>query len=75
RVPTLVLHAEDDPFIVITPGSRRALAANRAITFQPSAHGGHCAFIARRRPGPVHWAEAATVDFCAAASSTVPSIG
>lgn len=75
RVPTLVLHAEDDPFIVITPASRRALAANPAIRFAPSPHGGHCAFMARRRPGPVHWAESAAVDYCAAASSIVRSVG
>lgn len=72
-VPTLLLHAEDDPFIVITPASRRALAANPAISFQPSAHGGHCAFIAPRRPGPVHWAESAAVAFCSA-NSTVRSV-
>ncbi|MGH9393243.1 MAG: YheT family hydrolase, partial [Terriglobales bacterium] len=45
RVPTLVLHAEDDPFIVITPASRALLAANPAITFFPTRHGGHCGFI------------------------------
>ncbi len=45
-VPTLILHAADDPFVQITPESRAALAANHAITFIEPAHGGHCAFLA-----------------------------
>lgn len=65
RVPTLVLHAEDDPFIVITPESRAALAANPAIEFRASAHGGHCAFIHRRNGEGVYWAEARVAQFCA----------
>lgn len=65
RVPTLVLHAEDDPFVVITPETRALLAANPAIEFQASQHGGHCAFIARAIPGQdCYWAEQRIVDFC-----------
>jgi len=69
RVPTLVLHAEDDPFIVITPPSRHALDANPAVSFAPTAHGGHCAFINGRAAANgtgIYWAEAAVVDFVAA---------
>lgn len=63
--PTLVLHAEDDPFIVITPASRARLAANRWIQFEVLPHGGHCAFIDRRQHGHgVYWAEARLVDYC-----------
>lgn len=66
RVPTLVLHAEDDPFIVITPASRALLAANAAIAFRPTPHGGHCGFINARRAGEgVYWAENRVVEFCA----------
>jgi len=58
RVPTLVLHSEDDPFIVITAESRAKLAANPAIRFRPTRHGGHCGFINSRRSGEgVYWAE------------------
>ena len=45
-VPTLILHAEDDPFIRITPGTRTTIAANPHITFLATEHGGHCAFLA-----------------------------
>ncbi|MGH9487537.1 MAG: YheT family hydrolase [Terriglobales bacterium] len=67
RVPTLVLHADDDPFIVITPPSRALLAGNPAVSFRTCAHGGHCAFINSRRSGEgVYWAENRVVEFCAA---------
>ncbi|HEY7856465.1 MAG TPA: alpha/beta fold hydrolase [Terriglobales bacterium] len=64
RVPTLILHAEDDPFIVITPASRAVLAANPAIQFAPTPHGGHCAFINARGEEGVYWAENRVVEFC-----------
>ena len=44
-VPTLILHALDDPFVRITDTSREALNANPNITLIESAHGGHCAFL------------------------------
>jgi hypothetical protein len=45
-VPTLLLHACDDPFIRFTPETRAAIAANPCITLLESEHGGHCAFLA-----------------------------
>lgn len=44
-VPTLVLHAWDDPFIRLTPATHKALLENRSITLVEPAHGGHCAFL------------------------------
>ncbi|MES2394062.1 MAG: alpha/beta fold hydrolase, partial [Acidobacteriota bacterium] len=46
-VPTLILHACDDPFIRITPETYAAIAANPAITLLETEHGGHCAFLAK----------------------------
>jgi hypothetical protein len=45
-VPTLILNAADDPFIRLLPESREKIAANPAITFRQTLHGGHCAFLA-----------------------------
>ncbi len=45
-VPALILHALDDPFVVLTPETVAAVQANPHITFLQSAHGGHCAFLA-----------------------------
>jgi len=50
-VPTLILHAANDPFIRITPETRQKIRANRNITFVEVADGGHCAFIGVRNGG------------------------
>ena len=47
RVPTLLLHAADDPFVTLTPETRATIAANRKITLLEPRHGGHCAFLAQ----------------------------
>jgi uncharacterized protein len=46
-VPTLVLHALDDPFVRLTSESRDKLNANPKITLLESERGGHCAFLAQ----------------------------
>jgi len=46
-VPTLILHALDDPFVRITDESRDKIRANPNITLMESEHGGHCAFLAQ----------------------------
>ena len=46
-VPTLILHALDDPFVRLTAESRDKLNANPNITLIESEHGGHCAFLAQ----------------------------
>ena len=66
-VPTLILCAEDDPFIRLLPESRARILANPHIHFVESRHGGHCAFLARRSTG-VHWAEATVVRYLQAAA-------
>ena len=67
RVPTFILHAEDDPFIVVTPESRALAAANPAVRFVATRYGGHCAFMNPRHPGDPdpYWAENRVLDFCA----------
>jgi uncharacterized protein len=46
-VPTLILHALDDPFVRLTAESREKINANPNITLMESDHGGHCAFLAQ----------------------------
>ncbi|HXR96216.1 MAG TPA: alpha/beta fold hydrolase [Terriglobales bacterium] len=65
RVPTLILHAEDDPFIVVTQESRNTMEGNPNIRFIATRHGGHCAFINTRRSAEgVYWAETRVAEFC-----------
>jgi predicted alpha/beta-fold hydrolase len=44
-VPTLIVHAANDPFIRITAETRRKISSNPNIVFVETADGGHCAFI------------------------------
>jgi len=65
-VPTLVLHALDDPFVQITPESLAALQANPHITLLQPEHGGHCAFLATPVPAnhdDGRWAETTLLRF------------
>ena len=66
RIPALVLHALDDPFVRLTAPSRSALLANPAITLLEPAHGGHCAFLAAPDPtarNDGYWAEHTLLRF------------
>jgi predicted alpha/beta-fold hydrolase len=62
-VPTLVLCAQDDPFIRLYPETRARLLANLHITFVETRHGGHCAFLGPGAADEIHWAEAAVVRY------------
>ncbi len=62
-VPTLILHALDDPFIRMLPKTRARLLANPCVTLVETRHGGHCAFIARRDHDDGMWAERQVVEF------------
>jgi len=61
--PTLVLCAQDDPFIRLLPETRANLLANPRVTFVETRHGGHCAFLSRDRGNDIHWAEAAVIRY------------
>ena len=65
-VPTLVIHAANDPFVRILPESKRRIAANPNITYVETTDGGHCAFIGPHN-GEANddgrWAEREVVEF------------
>jgi predicted alpha/beta-fold hydrolase len=67
-VPTLILCAQDDPFIRLTAETRAKLLANPHIVFAETRHGGHCAYLSRDRGNEIHWAEAAAIRFLLAAA-------
>jgi uncharacterized protein len=62
-VPTLILHALDDPFIRMLPSTRDALLANHRVRLVETAHGGHCAFLAPATGYDGYWAEKMLLDF------------
>ena len=64
RRPTLILAAQDDPFVPFSIFGGAALGENPYITLLAPRHGGHCAFISRHGGDARFWAEARLVNFC-----------
>jgi len=62
-VPTLILHALDDPFIRLLPKTRAAILANPNMTLVETRYGGHCAFLCGDRGNEIHWAEATVTRY------------
>jgi hypothetical protein len=67
-IPTLVIHSDDDPFVVMSAESQRKLAENPNVTFLHTKHGGHCAFIGKPcadGSDDGRWAERKIIEFLA----------
>jgi hypothetical protein len=62
-VPTLILHAANDPFIRILPKTRQKILSNPSITFVETDDGGHCSFLAKPDGDDGRWAERRVVEF------------
>jgi predicted alpha/beta-fold hydrolase len=67
RVPTLIITAEDDPFVPSQPFRDPKVTGNPSITLHVCAHGGHCGFVGQRNGGEDdgYWAESQIVEFVA----------
>jgi predicted alpha/beta-fold hydrolase len=73
RVPTLVLTAENDPFVPVEPFKAAAVTNHPCITVVITADGGHCAFVEAPAPGyDGYWAEREVVRFVTAAMDETP---
>ncbi|MCP9440367.1 MAG: alpha/beta fold hydrolase [Nitrospira sp.] len=63
-VPTLVITAQDDPFIPYSMFTVPSILHHPLIRLVAPSHGGHCGFYQRRTNGEdAHWAENRIVDF------------
>ena len=70
-VPTLIIHALDDPFIRFLPETRDKIAANENIALVETAHGGHCGFLAAAdNLDDGYWAESTLMRFIQSAMRT-----
>jgi uncharacterized protein len=71
-VPTLIIHAANDPFIRLRPETRERILANPHITYIETEDGGHCAFVGESMGGEVkndgRWAEHRVVEFLKASA-------
>jgi uncharacterized protein len=64
RVPTLILTAQDDPFVPVSTFEQKAIRENPNIRLVVPQHGGHCGFISQDGGGERFWSEARVVEFC-----------
>jgi predicted alpha/beta-fold hydrolase len=66
RIPSLIIHAEDDPFIPFAPLRDPAVVNNPYILLVATEQGGHVAFISADQNGDQDrfWAENRIIEFC-----------
>jgi predicted alpha/beta-fold hydrolase len=69
RLPTLIIHAEDDPFIPFEPLRHASFAENPYILVVATEHGGHVAFISSMKNEDRFWAENRAIEFFQMAKS------
>jgi predicted alpha/beta-fold hydrolase len=62
-VPTVILTAQDDPFVPFASFSDPAVTGNPHIHVVAPDRGGHCSFISRYRGDARYWAEARIMEF------------
>jgi predicted alpha/beta-fold hydrolase len=65
-VPSLIIHAANDPFIRVQAETRSRIQANPNITFIETDDGGHCAFLGEPNGDLTddgRWAEREVVEF------------
>ena len=63
RVPTLIIHARDDPFIPFEPLLDPSIISNPYVLLLATARGGHVAFVSSSPGEERFWAENRLVDF------------
>jgi len=74
RIPTLIIHAEDDPFIPFEPLRHVDFSENPYIMLLATERGGHVAFISSTRTNEDRfWAENRAVEFFELARPTFGS--
>ncbi len=74
RVPVLILHSRDDPFLPWTPLTGRDVRNNPFLLPWLTDRGGHAAFLERHPSGPDRsWAENRVVDFVVQIASRLPT--
>ncbi len=72
RIPTLVIHAQDDPFVPFTQLCDASVETNPNVLLLAPNRGGHVAFIAAKASGSEEdrfWAENRLIDFCRAVAA------
>ena len=71
RVPTLIIHAQDDPFIPFEPLRNAIFSENPYIMLVATERGGHVAFVTSRTNEDRFWAENRVIEFFRIANGDV----
>jgi len=73
QVPTLIIHAEDDPFIPFAPLRDPSVVNNPYVLLIAPSRGGHVAFIQSELNGDPDrfWAENRVIEFCTLAEDSL----
>ena len=65
RIPTLIIHSEDDPFIPFEPLRQDSFSENPYVLMIKTDRGGHVAFVGSKTGGEDRfWAENRALEFC-----------
>jgi predicted alpha/beta-fold hydrolase len=65
RIPTLIIHAEDDPFIPFEPLRESSFTQNPFLLMVKTERGGHVAFVGEASDTEDRfWAENRAIEFC-----------
>ncbi len=65
RAPTLIIHAQDDPFIPFAPLQDSSISVNPNVILLAPQHGGHVGFLQAEAHGEDRfWAENRVIEFC-----------
>lgn len=65
RIPTLIVHAQDDPFIPFDSLQHPSIAENPHVILLDPEHGGHLGFVsADTKSEDRFWSENRVVEFC-----------
>lgn len=73
RVPTFVIHAQDDPLVPFGPLLHPEISGNSRIVKATPPHGGHVAFVSATQNEGRFWAEEHIAEFCSLLSEDAPS--
>ena len=72
RKPTLMIHAQDDPFVPFQPFLDPSIAENPDVIFLAPANGGHVGFVGVKAQGEDRfWMENRVVEFCTLVQNNV----
>ena len=64
RVPTLIIHARDDPLVPFGPLQRLEVSSNSNVVMAATSRGGHVAFVSAADGGERFWAEERIAELC-----------